>query len=195
MKTDQLDALLKRLPEIAKAVNEFDSAEIQREVFRRLMDAAGMPMERAAEQHSDTTANSPPKKRGKAAASTFSNSEKGNKSPRRDSEKYELIDIDFHPSKSKSLKEFYEEKSPKSDPEKYAVIMKYLEKILGLNNITRNHLYSAFKALSLKVPNVSKGLNNTRGRHGWVQFSGNGPISLTRIGENYVDHDLPKSGD
>ena len=193
MKTQSFEAILGKIPEIAKAVNEFNDPELQKRAFDALMKAAGLMGE--TEPHQSPPASEEPdamksgpkeqekkEKKGRVAAAA----------KRWSGDKYQIVDIDLHPKGKTSLKDFYNEKAPRTDPEKYITILYYLVSHADVTDVEMNHIYTAFKQLSLKVPNIRKGLNNTRGRHAWIAFSAKGPISLTRIGENVVEHDLPR---
>jgi hypothetical protein len=193
MKTQPFENILNKIPEIAKAVNEFNDPELQKRAFDALMRAAGLmgetephqtppaPDERETTKPGSAKQNKKEKK-GRVAATA----------KRWSGDKYQIVDVDLHPKGKASLKDFYNEKAPRTDPERYITILYYLISHAGVADVEVNHIYTAFKQLGLKVPNIRKGLNNTRGRHAWVTFSAKGPVSLTRIGENVVEHDLPR---
>ena len=188
MKSQSFENILSKIPEIAKAVNEFSDPELQKRAFDTLMKAAGLMGEADPRQ-------SPPDSEGPEGKNTRSKKQ-GKKgrvagtAKRWSGGKYQIVDVDLHPKGKISLKDFYNEKAPKSDPEKYITIIYYLVSHAGVTDVGIDHIYTAFKQLGLKVPDIRKGLNNTRGRHEWVAFAAKGPISLTRIGENTVEHDL-----
>lgn len=192
MSSNSFETILSKIPEIAKAVNEFKDSELQKKAFDALMQAAGLvgnhqPLQPPSEPENIQTTKSKAgreSKKGRVGAAA----------KRWSGDKYEVMDVDLHPEGKSSLKDFYNEKAPKIDPEKYISIIYYLTSYAGVSEVRVDHIYTAFKQLGLKVPDIRKGLNNTRGRKAWVEFKRNGPISLTRIGENIVEHDLPRQG-
>lgn len=193
MSTDKLESLLKSLPEIAKVVNTFSSTELQAKAFDALMKAAGIESALVGAAQSIPPGGSAGPSRSRKPNKGGSTSGAPSSPRKRGGDNYELVnDLDFRPKGKPALKEFMAQKSPQKDPEKYAAVIFYLRHHLNVTDVTVNHIYSAFKALEWKVPNIRQGLNNTRLRKGWVEYEGASPISLTRIGENYVEHDLPQ---
>jgi len=188
MAHSKLSELLQKIPEIAKAVNEFQSPELQKRAFEALMTAAGADL--------GITDRQAAKETQRETRATRKRSDEARKSgSRRSGDSFKIVDVDLHPPKELPLKAFFAEKSPKTDPEKYACVVYYMRKYAGISDVTHDHIYTAFKHLGLKVPNIQIGLNNTRVRHGWLSFSGSSPINLTRIGENFVEHELPRGLD
>jgi hypothetical protein len=105
---------------------------------------------------------------------------------------YSLLNLDFFPKSKPSLKEFIEKKGPSNDQERAICIIHYLKGSMDIKDVTDTHIYSAYKALRLKVPNIRRALNNALTRYGWVTTSGRTNIQLTRTGENEVEHALPR---
>ncbi len=183
-----LDDLIDRMPEIAKVVNEFSNAALQEKAFEALMRAASASHEGTTPvpPHSDETGTQN-KEKAKDRKKTS-----GTLSVRRTRDTLQVVDVDLYPKGKPSLKDFIASKKPRSDPEKYISIIYYMTNFAGVDSVTPEHIYTAYKQLGEKVPNIYQGLNNARGRHSWLTFKGLGPISLTRIGENVVEHDLPR---
>lgn len=116
------------------------------------------------------------------------------KSSKRKIPKMQLIkDLDLRPDGKKSLGEFYGEKAPKTQADQIAVHVYYLRKILELEEVTSHHVYTCFKEVSVKVPNdLPQIIRNTANKKGTVDTSDANCIRITTIGENLVEHDLPK---
>lgn len=103
-------------------------------------------------------------------------------------------DLDLCPSKKPHLKSFVAEKNPQSQPEQIAVCVYYLRKILEVDGVTANHVYTCFKDAGFRTPNdLPQIIRNTAAAKGTVDSKGSKGIQITTRGENLVEHDLPKS--
>lgn len=105
--------------------------------------------------------------------------------------------LDLHPSGKKHLREFYEEKKPKTQTEQVATFVYYLSHVLEVAGVTANHIFTCFKDVNVRAPNdLPQIIRNTAGnKHGWVDCSNASDIKITNPGENLVEHDLPRNGD
>lgn len=94
---------------------------------------------------------------------------------------------------SQSLREFYAAKSPVTAMECNAVFVYYLQRIIGVNPIMIDHIYSCYKDVNIKYPNALKqSIADTSSRRGWLDTRSFEDIRIATPGENYVEHDLPK---
>lgn len=91
-----------------------------------------------------------------------------------------------------SLKAFYSEKKPTSNYKHNVVFAYYLLKIIEKKPIGINHFYTCYKEVNKRVPSLSVSLSETSAK-GWLDTSNMNDISITPRGENYVEHDLPKT--
>lgn len=189
MSDKRFDDILKRLPEIAAAVNEFKDPELQRRAFETLMSAAGLVSPGSSIPASSSSEKN---KHSREKKKETINPTRNKGGAKRNPDQYQIVDVDLHPEGLASLRSFFEQKKPKSDPEKYSCIVYYMLNIAEIQAVNVDHVFTAFKQLGLKVPNIRGGLQNTRARHGWVDFKASGPITLTRIGANFVEHELPR---
>jgi hypothetical protein len=90
-------------------------------------------------------------------------------------------------------RDFIAEKSPKTNEERYAVILYYLQRVLSVENVNRDHVFTAFKDASIRVPkDIDGGLRKTGARKGWVNTEDKNDLRITITGENLVEHDLPR---
>ncbi len=105
-----------------------------------------------------------------------------------------IKDLNLKPKDGKSLKEFYAEKNPESNIERNTVFVYYLEKILNINDITADHIFTCYKEMGLKIPlNLRQSIFDTASsRYGYLDGSDTQHIKLIIRGENFVEHDLPK---
>jgi len=96
-----------------------------------------------------------------------------------------------------SFARFVEEKKPESSIEFNVVSVFYLKKILGLKQITSDHIYTCYKKTGRILPErFQKNLWHTQSdKYRYITLEDN-DITLTTRGENLVEHELPsaKSG-
>lgn len=102
-------------------------------------------------------------------------------------------DLNLKPEGKKSLDEFSDIRKPNSHYEKSTVAAYYLKHELDLPAITESHVYTCFKHMKWRVPaNLSNTLAYTASHFGWLDTSNLQDIKVTTMGENLVEHDLPK---
>lgn len=182
-----LDDMLRRMPEIAKAVSAFPEA-VQQSAFDALMAAAGgaadMPKKTTTSQ---TPSRKPRLKRRKAAI------ENGVPKARRASGSPSAIrDLDLAPKGKTSLKEFVAEKQPKTQDDYNTVSVYYLAEVLGIPAVTLNHVFTAYKDMRWREPaDLANRLSKTSLRKRFLDTSNMDDIKLTPSGRNHVRHDLP----
>jgi len=103
-----------------------------------------------------------------------------------------LTDFNFKPTDNKSLKDFYNEYTIKTNYENNLVFAYYFQEILKISEISTNHIYSCYRQLSIKVPSFPQTLNDTKKHKGWLDVSNTNDIKVTRTGINFIEHDLAK---
>ncbi len=106
-----------------------------------------------------------------------------------------IKDLNLKPKDKKTLRDFYQEKSPLSNIESNAVFVYYLEKVLNLTGITIDHIFSCYKEVNLRTPmNLRQSIFDTASsRYGYLDTSNMQDIKVIVRGENLVEHDLPRS--
>ena len=102
--------------------------------------------------------------------------------------------MNLRPADKQPLRDFVHEKQPKTNEERYAVILYYLQKVISLDSLNADHVYTAFKDANIRVPkDIPGGLRKAGERKGWVNTEDRSDIKITVNGENLVEHDLPRS--
>lgn len=91
-----------------------------------------------------------------------------------------------------SLKDFIEKYSTDSNMPRYLLFTYYLKEIKGVEKVGINHIYTCFKNLGLKIPNIEQGLRDTSFRKGWLDNSNSEDLQIPVAGENAVGHELVK---
>lgn len=101
--------------------------------------------------------------------------------------------LNLSPKGKKAFKDFIEEKQPKSDQEKCTVSVYHMQHNLELTNISVNHIFTSYKISKWRVPSgLDNTLKVTASQKGWLDTSDGNNIKTTTLGENLVEHDLPK---
>ena len=92
-----------------------------------------------------------------------------------------------------SLKEFVTEKAPSTNIERTAVFIYYLQNTLELEDISIDYVFSCYKDVNARLPaNLQQNLTDTASsRYGYIEVN-SGKYTVTTIGSNLVEHDLPK---
>lgn len=194
MAQEELDALLERMGAIAKAVNAFSSEAVQHEAFSALITAFHGKHHSPA-QHSMAEKDDPPAARSteKAAPSKRRAATASSKAREARSEWRMVKDLDLNPKGKPSFEDFIKEKDPKSNEDRYPVIVYYLSEILEFEKVTIGHIGAAFRLTKTwKEPtNLSGGLYAASSRKGTIDTKDLDDIKITPTGRNFVEHDLP----
>jgi len=102
-------------------------------------------------------------------------------------------DLNLKPKGKDSFDQFAAQKKPGSNQHKCVVAVYYLRHELALSSITVDHVYTCFKHMQWRVPSsLANTMAYVSSVHGWLDTRNMGDIKLTTIGENLVEHDLPK---
>lgn len=199
--TERIDDLLRRLPEIAKVVNEFKSESVQLRALDALLGGLDVPSDGHAKVGKLPVETAKPigtfddGRTPKPGATTgASHAKAGSRGNKKEGSVSLVADLNLRPKGKKTLREFYAEKKPATNEQTFAVMVYYLDKVLGLSGINPNHIYTAFKDLDVRVPNrLRTVLSNSASRHHWIDTSDKENMKLTIHGENFVEHDLPNA--
>lgn len=140
--------------------------------------------------HSDS-ANAATSGKGKKAVKKSTSSSKG-------TSKKAIISIDktidLHPAGKMSAEEFGLAKSPTNVKEKCVVAAYYLRDFTEVSSVSISAVYTFFKAVGWVLPKDLKNMLQQAGSMGWLDTSNSDALLITSIGENLVEHKLPKSG-
>lgn len=118
----------------------------------------------------------------------------GSKVGSRRKEAYHIVkDLDLSAKGEKeALKSLYEKKSPSSAMQRNAVFVYYLEKVAKVSGVGVDHIYTCYKNVNEKVPGaLRQSLLDTSFKKGWIDTKSMENITITTLGENLVEHDLP----
>lgn len=101
-------------------------------------------------------------------------------------------DLNLKPKDKKSFDDFVAAKQPNSHQERCLVSVYYLKNDLAIDKVTVGHVNTCFKHVNWRRPSDLNQKLRSAGHHGWLDTSDSQDISVTTVGENYVEHDLPK---
>lgn len=100
--------------------------------------------------------------------------------------------LNLRPKAGISFLEFAKSKAPDSIHEKNAVAVYFLEKELKAP-ADISGVYTCYKEVGWKLPSdVNLSLRRTASSHGFIDTSDTANIRMTVIGENLIEHTLPK---
>jgi hypothetical protein len=193
---DGLDALLARMPDIAKAVSAFPEG-VQQSAFDALIaEARGAGTSTSASGSGSgasaarkQTTKQMPRRRRNASGSA----EDGSTRMRRTSGSPSVLrDLDLAPKGKTSLKGFAAEKQPKTQHDYNVLSVYYLAEELGIGRVTLNHVFTCYKDMRWREPaSLANSLSLTSVRKRFLDTSNLDDIRLTPPGRNHVQHDLP----
>jgi hypothetical protein len=188
---EEFEALLSRMPDIAKAVSAFDSESIQMEAFRSLVSAflgeghvrSHQEVAQPARAASDTPAT-----RNGADSSAIAR----RTSPRSKQAHALIKSLDLVKGAAKSFEDFANEKQPKTHEEKCLVSVYWLERLANVKPVTSDHVYTAFKHLDWEIPADLGNKLSVTGSKGWLDSRKRDDLKIVVGGENYVEHRMPR---
>ncbi|PHQ57053.1 MAG: hypothetical protein COC16_02005 [Lutibacter sp.] len=95
-------------------------------------------------------------------------------------------------SNNPSLQKFCEDKITTSSIKFNVIAAYYLKRILNIENVSPDHIYSCYKEMSIKLPTrLLQSLRDTAGsKYGYLDTSDTNDIKVPVTGENFVEHDL-----
>ena len=92
-----------------------------------------------------------------------------------------------------SLVEFMDVKFPLTNEERNIVFLYYLQHNLKLKSISSDHIYTCYRHAKIRVPlNLDNSLRITADQHNWIKTTKAGKMTLTAVGKQYVEKQLPK---
>lgn len=121
-----------------------------------------------------------------------------NSKPKKSSSKPPIMsivkDLNLRPEDKPCFRDFYAQKKPSTQEQAVTVAVYYLKRVLELDKVTPEHVFTCFKDVERKTPkHMPQTIRDTAKRRGWVDTSERGNVKITNHGENLVEHDLPAS--
>lgn len=98
----------------------------------------------------------------------------------------------FKEGNKPSLKDFMNGYDTPSNFSRNLLFVHYLKEIKCLDNVGIDEVYTCYKNLGLKIPNIKQGLIDTGFRKGWLDTASLSNVKITVAGENAISHELVK---
>ncbi|ALF53981.1 hypothetical protein ACX27_15760 [Nostoc piscinale CENA21] len=103
-------------------------------------------------------------------------------------------ELNLRPQGKLSWRDFYAQKQPTTQEHIITVAVYYLKRILEIDKLTPQHVFTCFKDANIRTPkNIPQAMRDIAKRKGWLDTSERGHVKITNHGENFVEHDLPLS--
>lgn len=170
---DRLESFLPRL--VTESVNESqakDGPPAQDEVTQ----------EHVTDDNTEST--SKPKQKTKVKkASPKANSTKP--------ESYKTVDLGLSQDQRLEFKSFYEAKDPGNQSDHILVVIYWLIKNTNRTKLTIDEIFTGLRTVGEKVPKRITSVLSNLSLASYITKENNEP-TLLHIGEDYIDHDLPK---
>lgn len=191
--TNQLNDLLARMPEIAKAVSAFPEA-VQQSAFDALMAAATGNSARAPARDAGDGEAAPKKRRSGTRRRVKQGAENGNAKPRRVGASQPKIvkELDLRPKGKTPFADFVKAKNPTNNHDKHAVAIYYLSNEARLSTVSSDDVFTAWREVGWKLPpDFLVSLRLTASKKRFLDTSNSEALRLLNTGVNRVEHDLP----
>lgn len=98
--------------------------------------------------------------------------------------------LNLKPSGKESLIDFCARYKAKNNFEYNLLFVYYIQKVLNQSNISINQIYTCYKELGLKVPNIKQSLWDTKNREGWIETKDTNDLKIPIAGENHLEHKM-----
>jgi hypothetical protein len=186
----EYEELKKELASISKVIESFPE-NLKSKVFEILMDSY---------LNGKTTFNVPKtdSSKSKAVEAEVPPKEKESKkaSLRKATKESYNIDRDLNlrgDTSTPSFKSFFEEKKPSSKGEFNVLATYYLSKIMGIELVTINHVYTCYAEVKFKpAENFKQSFIDTKNKFGYIEYDKNWNLNIPHRGIVFIEHDLPK---
>jgi hypothetical protein len=194
MAQEELDVLLTRMSAIAESVNAFNSKAVQHEAFSALI-AAFEGKHHGVKHRTGTEPEHPAQGETLTPPKPATGTAKAKRASKASRSEWGMVkELDLNPVGKASFQNFIEEKNPRSNEDKYPIVVYYLSTVLEIPKITISHIGSIFRLTkSWKEPtNLAGGLGVASSRKGTIDTSSYEDIKITPAGRNFVEHELPR---
>lgn len=176
------------LKDIAEIVNMYPE-KLQEKIYSILIGNSGINIMEYKENKKEEIKNS-------EEPLTISKNKKGRKQVRKAQKmsSYSLVnDINLLEDGEPKFLDFCKELSDNISNEKYnAVCVYYFEKVLNLDIITLNHIYTCYKIAGKDYKNLSATVSNSKNRGKYICDKEPNNFRITQAGQKLVEIDLRK---
>lgn len=212
MPDDKFRQLLAVMPEIAEAINIFDSEAAQLKALEVLIQAVvtdkGISPPGPSKSTTVLTSSRPPEygsdqaiivsstPRAELESGTAASTSKIRK-PRRGATKksFNIVrNLNFAPEGKQSLADFVSTKKPRTKHEMNLAACYYLKEMMEIEGITVGHVLAVYQACSWSAsPQPDTSLRKTASQMGWIDTANGNDMKVAWSGENYIQTKMPSS--
>lgn len=195
MSNEQFDRLIEAMPQIAKAVNAFESDAMREKALDSLLSAFGTVT-------NATPAPKPPEP--EQAGTPEPDGGTGNNGGQRRSSRKPVgrrteqgpafdKSLSARPAGKESLMDFLARSQPKNQNEYILAIVYWLDKIAEVTPVTVDRVFTGFRLAELKLPggSLANKVSQT-GSLGWLATTTRESVTLSVSGEERILHDMLK---
>jgi hypothetical protein len=210
MGTEKYDELITRLPEIAKAINEFTSEQVQVQAFGALVGALGITAEPEAEAGEDADADAERASEKTAAAKKATtrrrrpvkkaseDDNEGEGTPKKSTGRRGsgkggsfLKDLDLKPSGRRSLEDLVAASHPKTQGEQVLASAYWCSHDVDISPVRIDHVFTCFRVMGWPLPsNLGNRISQTGTLKNWFTSTTSDEITLSAKGINFVEHTM-----
>ncbi|HEY4113030.1 MAG TPA: hypothetical protein VGM17_03125 [Rhizomicrobium sp.] len=103
--------------------------------------------------------------------------------------------LNFRPGGNPTLKEFIDAKKPSNDRETTLALVYFMQHTMALEKIGPSHVLTGFKEAGTSIPvDLRQTIRNVKTQRMWLNFSDIEDLRTTTQGDNFVEHEMGKSG-
>lgn len=204
---DTFDRLLAALPQIADAVNAFESEGVQQSAFDALVRAlriedaprvaSASPVALATHHDAEVTESVVPTAQDHGKSETPAGNGRKRNGKRTGKRNFTVPrGLNFAPAGEVSLEDFVEEKAPRTMFEKNLVACYYLTEKMRIAAVDVGHVLAVYQAAGWTAPgDPNASLRNTAHQHGWLDTANTSDIKVVWKGTNFVETKMPSKSD
>lgn len=107
---------------------------------------------------------------------------------------YKTVDLGLSPEQRADFKGFYESKAPRTQNDHVLVVIYWLLKNTDRERLTVDEIFTGLRTVGERIPKRITSVLSNLSIGSYITKENNEP-TLLHIGEDYVDHDLPKKNE
>jgi hypothetical protein len=100
--------------------------------------------------------------------------------------------LNLKPADQDSFLDFAGNKKPTSHKQKIVVCIYYLKNLIRIEEARLDHVYTCYKVAKWRLPTNLRNMMAQAATEGWLDIKNSENIEMTTLGDNLVEHDLPK---
>lgn len=119
---------------------------------------------------------------------------KGKKSSSTKPETFKTVELGLSADQRQSFKDFYAEKSPKGQSDHVLTVIYWLIKNTDKESLTKDEIFTGLRTVNEKAPKRLSSVLSNLALASYITKNG-ADSGIHHIGEDYIEHELPKGKD